>query len=299
MAQATPQAASELLDTYLRYLRVDRALSPKTVKSYRQDLLAFLAYLKEKRLDPLEVKRGDLTDYLWHRKSKGEQAASVARYIASLRSFYRFLVGEERLAKDPTALLESPRLTERLPRYLTLDETSRLFSVLKSPKPAMVRLRAMLEVLYAAGLRVSELVNLPIDGIDLAVGYVRVRGKGGKERVVPIGERARLAVQAYLPQRPEVPASVKTLFLSNRKHAMSAVQFWRLLRQAALSAGIMKTVSPHVIRHSFASHLVQNGADLRSVQEMLGHSSIATTQIYTHVGQSHLAESHRAFHPRA
>lgn len=261
--------------------------------------MSYLAYLQDHKIDPLQVRRDDLTDYLWHRKSNGKQATSVARYMASLRSFYRFLVAEDKLVKDPTSLLESPRLTERLPRYLTIEETSRLFSALKSAKPAMIRLRAMLEVLYAAGLRVSELVNLTMDQIDLSVGYVRVMGKGGKERVVPIGERARLAVQAYLAIRPAIGASVKAVFLSNRKHAMSAVQFWRLLRAAAISAGITKTVSPHVLRHSFASHLVQNGADLRSVQEMLGHSSISTTQIYTHVGQSHLAQAHRKFHPRA
>jgi integrase/recombinase XerD len=162
-----------------------------------------------------------------------------------------------------------------------------------------VRLRAMLELMYAAGLRVSELTGVRLDSIDLKVGYVRVLGKGSKERVVPIGERARLAVGGYLDQRPETPASVKSLFVSDRKRAMSTVQFWRLIRATALKAGIRKPVSPHVLRHSFASHLVQNGADLRSVQDMLGHSSISTTQIYTHVNQSHLQEAHRKFHPRS
>ena len=158
----------------------------------------------------------------------------------------------------------------------------------------------MLELMYAAGLRVSELTGVRLDSIDLKVGYVRVLGKGGKERVVPIGERARFAVQGYLDQRPETPASVKTLFVSDRKKPMSAVQFWRLIRGAAQKRpAFRKPVTPHTLRHSFASHLVQNGADLRAVQEMLGHSSIATTQIYTHVGQSHLQEAHKKYHPRS
>jgi integrase/recombinase XerD len=157
----------------------------------------------------------------------------------------------------------------------------------------------MLELLYAAGLRVSELVGLRMDGLDLKLSVVRVLGKGGKERIVPIGEDARLAIQGYLNQRPETPASTNTVFVSDRKRPMSAVQFWRLIRQAALSAGIQKPVTPHTLRHSFASHLVQHGADLRAVQEMLGHASISTTQIYTHVSQSHLQDAHRKFHPRA
>ena len=219
--------------------------------------------------------------------------------MATLRAFYRFLLAEEKIPADPSALLRSPRKPERLPRYLTIEEVSRLMTAAGASKDRQLRLRAMLELMYAAGLRVSELTGVRMDAIDLKVGYVRVLGKGGKERVVPIGERARLAVQGYLDQRPETAASVKTLFVSDRKRPMSTVHFWRLIRQAARQAGILKPVTPHVLRHSFASHLVQNGADLRAVQEMLGHSSIATTQIYTHVSQSHLQEAHKKFHPRA
>lgn len=297
MAAATVDA--ELLEPYLQHLRVERGLSANTLESYRLDLESYLRYLRTRGRDPLAVTREDLTAYLWSRKSKGEQATSLARYMASLRSLYRFWVAEGRIPRDPTALLVSPRLPERLPKYLTLPELNRLFAAVSGRSPSDVRLRAMLELMYAAGLRVSELVSLPVDQVDLSVHYVRVRGKGGKERVVPIGERARLAVEAYLMIRPQTPASVKALFLSNRKHAMSPVQFWRWVRQAALRAGIAKTVTPHVLRHSFASHLVQHGADLRAVQEMLGHSSISTTQIYTHVGQTHLQQAHRTFHPRA
>jgi integrase/recombinase XerD len=227
------------------------------------------------------------------------QPSSIGRYMATLRAFYRFLQGEEKIKADPAALLRSPRKPERLPKYLTIEEVSRLITGTGSAKARQVRLRAMLELMYAAGLRVGELTSVRMDAIDLKVGYVRVFGKGGKERVVPIGDRARLAVQGYLDQRPETPASVKSLFVSDRKRAMSNVHFWRLIRQAALAAGIQKPVSPHILRHSFASHLVQNGADLRAVQEMLGHSSIATTQIYTHVSQSHLQDAHKKFHPRA
>ncbi len=293
-----PKASQELLEAFLQHLRVDRGVSSRTLVNYRIDLVHYLRYLVSISKEPLTVMREDLTAYLWHRKSSGVQSSSLARYIASLRSFYRFLLAEESIPADPAALLQSPRKAERLPRYLTVEEVSRLMTGVGTSKDRQVRLRAMLELMYAAGLRVSELTGMRLDSLDLKVGCVRVLGKGGKERVVPIGERARLAVRGYLDVRPETPASVKTVFISDRKSRMSAVQFWRLIRQAAKKAAIYKPVTPHTLRHSFASHLVQNGADLRAVQEMLGHASIATTQIYTHVGQSHLQEAHKKYHPR-
>lgn len=296
-ASAQPDAYS-YLEAFLRHLRVERGVSPKTLVSYKADLQHFLAFLVQKSIDPLKASRDDLTDYLWQRKSTGIKATSLARYIASLRAFYRFLIYEEMLEKDPASLLQTPRKPERLPRYLTVEEVSRLITSVRGQDTRMLRLRAMLELMYAAGLRVSELTGLTFDQINLKAGYVRVLGKGGKERVVPMGERACLAVQGYLDKRPPTPASVKAIFLSDRKKAMSPVQFWRLIRTAARAAGIQKPVTPHTLRHSFASHLVQNGADLRAVQEMLGHASISTTQIYTHVGQSHLQEAHRKYHPR-
>jgi integrase/recombinase XerD len=299
MTTELPEASRLLLEAFLQHLRVDRGVSPKTLVNYKVDLLHYLHYLSKSSKDPLKITREDLTEYLWHRKSSGIQPASIARYMASLRSFYRFLLMEETITADPATLLRGPHKAERLPRYLTVEEVSRLLTAVGTTKVRHIRLRAMLELMYAAGLRVSELTGVRLDSIDLKVGYVRVLGKGGKERVVPIGERARIAVEGYLAQRPETPASVKTLFVSDRKRPMSAVQFWRLIREAAIKAGIRKPVSPHTLRHSFASHLVQNGADLRAVQEMLGHSSIATTQIYTHVGQSHLQEAHKKFHPRS
>jgi len=293
-----PKASQDLLEAFLQHLRVDRGVSPRTLINYRIDLVHFLEYLAKSSKDPLKIAREDLTEYLWFRKSAGMQPASIGRYMATLRAFYRFLLVEEKTQMDPASLLHSPRKAERLPRYLTVEEISRLMLAAGSTKARQVRLRAMLELMYAAGLRVSELTGVRMDAIDLKVGYVRVFGKGGKERVVPIGERARLAVQGYLSQRPQTPASVKVLFVSDRKRAMSNVHFWRLIRDAAIKANIRKAVNPHVLRHSFASHLVQNGADLRAVQEMLGHSSIATTQIYTHVSQSHLQEAHKKYHPR-
>lgn len=289
---------SELLEGFLQHLRVERGVSPRTLSNYRLDLLSFLMFMEKKGLQPLRASREDLTSYLWQRKSDGMVATSLARYMATLRAFYRFLLAEDKIQTDPAMLLRSPRKPERLPRYLTVEEVSRLLTAVGTTQDRQVRLRAMLELMYAAGLRVSELTQLRLDGVDLQVGCVRVLGKGGKERIVPIGERARLAVQGYLARRPETPASVKSLFVSDRKRPMSAVQFWRLIRAAALQAGIHKPVTPHTLRHSFASHLVQNGADLRAVQEMLGHASISTTQIYTHVSPSHLQEAHRKFHPR-
>jgi integrase/recombinase XerD len=277
---------------------VERGVSPRTLISYKTDLTAYLQFLQERQKDLFGITHEDLTDYLWSRKSKGIQASSLARYIASLRSFYRFLVAESLIEKDPTAFLQSPRKPERLPRYLSVDEVSQLMNAVRGSGADKIRLHAMLELMYATGLRVGELTRLTFDQLDLKVGYVRAFGKGAKERIVPVGERAKLAVQGYLQRRPETPASIKTIFVSNRKTPMSAVQFWRLIRQAAREAGILKPVTPHTLRHSFASHLVQNGADLRAVQEMLGHASISTTQIYTHLSRSHLQEAHRKFHPR-
>ncbi len=299
MSSELPPTSLALLEAFLQHLRVDRGVSPRTLINYKIDLTSFLHYLDTKSKDPKKIVREDITDYLWQRKAGGVQPASIARYIASLRAFYRFLIAEEKIKTDPAMLLRSPRKAERLPRYLTIEEISRLLTSVGTSKARQVRLGAMLELMYAAGLRVSELTTVRMDAIDLKVGYVRVFGKGGKERVVPIGERARMAIQGYLDHRPVTPASVKALFVSDRKKPMSNVHFWRLIRDAAIKAGIHKSVTPHTLRHSFASHLVQNGADLRAVQEMLGHSSIATTQIYTHVSQSHLQEAHKKFHPRS
>lgn len=298
MSGALTTKAPDHLELFLRHLRVDRGVSPRTLINYRADLKRFLEAMAKIPKDPLAATREDLTDYLWQRKSQGMEASSLGRYIASLRAFYRFLLAEELITKDPAAFLQTPRKAERLPRYLSVEEVSRLITAIRGTDLKAVRLRAMLELMYAAGLRVGELTGISMDQIDLNVGYVRVFGKGGKERIVPIGERAKLSVQGYINRRPPTPASIKSLFISNKKRAMSPVQFWRLIRSAAQKAGITKSVTPHTLRHSFASHLVQNGADLRAVQEMLGHSSIATTQIYTHVGRSHLQDAHKKYHPR-
>lgn len=268
--------------------------------NYRLDIERYLAHLDAATLDALTVSRKALMNYLWERKEKDNAGpASLARYVASLRAFYRYLMMEEKITRDPAALLTSPRKPERLPKSLTVAEVSALMTSVQGTHPAALRLRAMLEVMYASGLRVSELTGLRSDQIDLRVGFVRVVGKGSKERIVPLGKRASDAVEAWLHVRPETPASVRALFLSNRKRAMSPVQFWRLIQAAARTAGIQRRVTPHVLRHSFASHLVQNGADLRVVQEMLGHASITTTQIYTHLERRHLQDAHKSYHPRA
>lgn len=278
---------------------MERGVSPRTLVSYQTDLRAYLQWATERKKDPLRISHDDLTDYLWSRKSQGVQATSLARYMASLRAFYRFLLAEGHLLKDPAAFLQTPRKPERLPRYLSVEEISRLMGAVRGQRLAQVRLRAMLELMYATGLRVSELTGLTFDQLNLEVGYVRAFGKGSKERIVPVGQRAQLALQSYLNRRPTTPVSVKHIFISNKMSRMSPSQFWRLIRAAAREAGIQKNVTPHILRHSFASHLVQNGADLRAVQEMLGHASIATTQVYTHLNKSHLQEAHRKYHPRS
>ena len=202
-----PKAHEELLDAFLQHLRVDRGVSSRTLINYRIDLACFLKYLAKSSKDPLKISREELTEYLWFRKSAGMQPASIGRYMATLRAFYRFLLAEEKISTDPASLLSSPRKAERLPRYLTVEEVSRLMTSVGTSKPRQLRLRAMLELMYAAGLRVGELTGVRMDAIDLKVGYVRVLGKGGKERVVPIGERARLAVQRMIDlPPPAVPA---------------------------------------------------------------------------------------------
>lgn len=279
---------------------MDRSVARRTLVNYGVDIRHYLHFLAERELDPMTADRRILNDFLWHRKEQHHaEPASLARYVAALRGFYRYLLIEEKIKRDPATLLETPRKPERLPKSLSEAEITALMMAPQGDGLPAVRLRAMLEVLYACGLRVGELTTLQRGHLDLRVGFVRVMGKGSKERLVPLGERARLALEAWLARRPETPASVDTVFVSNRRRAMSPSQCWRLVQAAARQAGIQKHVTPHTLRHSFATHLVQRGADLRAVQEMLGHSSITTTQIYTHLERRHLQDAHRQFHPRA
>lgn len=289
-----------LADQFIYYLRVERGLSDNTVQAYSRDLSRFFHFLETKSLTPLEVQQAHIADYLimlGHEIS----ARSVHRNTSAIKMFFRFLVSEGRIKTSPARILETPKLSMRLPGILSLSEVDRLLSEPDPSTPRGLRDRAMLEIIYATGLRVSELVNLKISNIDLETGYIRTVGKGSKERIVPIGEKAREALKEYLKQgRPEIAKRINTpyLFLNYRRGTITRQGFWKIIKKYGKDAGIKKKITPHCMRHSFASHLLEAGADLRSVQVMLGHADIATTQIYTHVTRKRLKELHGKFHPR-
>jgi len=292
----------EHIQSYLNYIQVERGLAPNTLAAYRQDLGKFTAFCQRRRLAPVSAERQQVVDFLGTLYQQGLDSRSVARVLVTLRNFFRFLRQEGVLRREPTEHIEAPRTWKRLPKFLGLAEVERLLAAPEGRTPRGLRDRAMLEVLYATGLRVSELVNLRVADVQLDAGYLRCLGKGSKERVVPLGKQAVTAVEAYLQHaRPQLarrrPSS--HLFLSQRGQAMTRQNFWRLLRRHARQAGLRARLTPHVLRHSFATHLLERGADLRSVQLLLGHADISTTQIYTHVAQERLRQTYRAHHPRA
>jgi integrase/recombinase XerD len=280
---------------------VERGLARNTTLAYVSDLEQFLAYLEGRGQDPLKALRGDLEDYLWELKSKkGLEASSLFRKIEALRSFYFFQAAERRIEVNPAAELRSPRRPARLPQFLTAEEVGRLLAASVGGTYEALRVRVALELLYATGMRVSELLALKAEYVNLQDGWVRVLGKGSKERLIPVHERALTLLKQFLQVRQRrFPSAVDAeVFLNRRGRRLSRVQFWRDLQALAKRAGLEGKVHPHVLRHTFATHLLQGGADLRSVQEMLGHASLSTTQIYTHLENSGLKESHRRHHPR-
>jgi integrase/recombinase XerD len=280
---------------------VERGLARNTVLAYVSDLEQFLDYLEPRGQDPLKVLRSDLEDYLWELKSKrGLEASSLFRKIEALRSFYFFQAAERRVAANPAAELRSPRRPARLPQFLTAEEVGRLMGACAGATYEALRVRVALELLYATGIRVSELLALKSEYVNLQDGWVRVLGKGSKERLIPVHERALTLLKQFLQvrQRRFPHAADGEVFLNRRGRRLSRVQFWRDLQALAKRVGLEGKVHPHVLRHTFATHLLQGGADLRSVQEMLGHASLSTTQIYTHLENSGLKDSHRRYHPR-
>ena len=292
-----------LLEQFLTYLRVSRNGSVYTVKNYGTDIGQFLGYCRAQGIGSLEqVDRSLLRNYLAELDAAGYVKASIARRVAELRSFGDFMVREEILEHNPFRLIRAPHVPKRLPRYLTVAETEALLAVPDTSTPRGLRDRAIIEVLYAAGLRVSELVGLDIGDVDLAQAQVRVVGKGGKERIGLLGRPAGEAVRAYLKTgRPALLSRQPTnaLWLNHRGGRLTARGVALILSKAGQQAGIRTPVSPHIIRHSFATHLLDGGADLRIVQELLGHADLATTQIYTHVSQSRAREVYLRAHPRA
>ncbi|MFO0597717.1 MAG: site-specific tyrosine recombinase XerD [Myxococcaceae bacterium] len=292
---------TDLLDHYVTFLRAERNLAPKTVEAYATDVRDYLADCARKKLQIEAMTREDVLEHLAHLANKGLSPRSRARHLAALRGFHRFLEDEKLAPADPTADLDTPRHARKLPVFLTLDEVEALLAAPDPKTLAGMRDRAMIEVLYATGLRVSELIKLGINDVNLTDGYVLAYGKGRKERLVPLGKKAMEAVRAWLETRPAMlkGRESKALFVTPRGSGFSRMGFWKLLRRHALKAGIMKELSPHKLRHSFATHLVERGADLRAVQAMLGHADLATTQIYTHVDSKRLRAVYDDKHPRS
>jgi integrase/recombinase XerD len=310
---------TDWLPEFLEYLRVERGLAANTLESYGRDLRQFAAYVAARGEraaaagaggavapgpddDAAGVSRDTIVAYLFDLEASGKAMATIARRLAALRAFYQFLVRERHVGADPTADLSSPKLQRRLPRVLTVAEVER---ILAQPDPATapgLRDRAMLELLYATGIRVSELTALDTEDVDLDGALVRCLGKGNKERIIPMGTAAVDALAAYLAhgrRRFARAGSGHSLFLNHHGRRLTRQGFWKIVKKYAQQARITKAITPHTLRHSFATHLLENGADLRSVQEMLGHADISTTQIYTHVTRGRLHEVYAKSHPRA
>ncbi|WP_018922143.1 site-specific tyrosine recombinase XerD [Salsuginibacillus kocurii] len=293
----------ETLEDFIHYIHVERGLSEETVRSYERDLKKYLAYLKTKQITNWEeVKRAEILSYLHTLKDEGKSQATLARTTSSIRAFHQFLTRENLSSFDPSHLIEQPKTTKKLPQVLTPLEVETLLMAADGTTPLSKRNKAMLELMYATGLRVSELCNLKVEDIHGRMGFVRCIGKGDKERIIPIGKTAIDAVERYVAQaRPKLLKGKKqqVLFVNRLGNSLSRQGFFKIIRQIAVEAGIEKELTPHTLRHSFATHLLENGADLRAVQEMLGHADISTTQLYTHLSTSRLRDIYSDHHPRA
>jgi len=292
---------------FLAYLELERGLSRNTLEAYRSDLAQFGAFLERHRRGALEVKYGDLAEFLAELAHGAEgrapaSAATLARKVACLRSFYRHLRIDGVIEHDPTAQLRGPPKQRRLPRVLSRDQVARLLAEPRGEAPLTLRDRALLEVMYACGLRASETVGLEVSDVDFEEGLLRARGKGSKERIVPVGSHALGALQAYCTRaRPAlvVDAAERSLFVNRRGGALTRQGLYKIVQTHARAAGLAQCMSPHTLRHTFATHLLNGGCDLRSLQEMLGHADLATTQVYTHLSAERLKDAYFGAHPRA
>ncbi len=291
----------DFFQEFLTYLVVEKGLAANTIESYRHDLDRFRNYLEQKGRELTEVERLDLVDYLKGLYSAGYKPASIARGVASLRSFFRFLAADGHIRQDPAELLESPKRWQTLPKYLRPDEVDRLLAQADPATPEGLRDKAMLELLYATGLRVSELVKVKVQDLNLQIGYMTCLGKGSKERIIPVGNQARDWILRYIREGRNLLLKEPEpyLFLNRQGKPLTRQGFWKMIKRYGLKAGIVKNITPHLLRHSFATHLLERGADLRSLQLMLGHADISTTQIYTFVTQSRLKEIYKKYHPRS
>lgn len=292
----------EMINRYLQYLRVERGLSANTLEAYQRDLRFYARYLNTKGvIQPERITEKMIFDFLVVRRQKNDSVASITRNLVTIRNFHRFLVQENIIAHDPTENLDAPRKMLRLPKTLSTLEMEKLLNQPDITTDHGLRDKAILEFMYGAGVRISEALNLESEQVDLEMGYIRCIGKGGKERIVPIGKIAIDFIRLYKQNvRPKLvnPAKVtSTLFLSQQGKKFSRVGLWKIIKKYGNMAGITK-LTPHLMRHSFATHLLEHGADLRAIQEMLGHASIATTQIYTNIAKDALKSIHKKYHPR-
>lgn len=288
------------IDSYLDHLKVERGLRIKTIQAYSSDLNQLLGYLEGQKKSLQQLVSEDIFSILIDLSKRGLSTRTQARFLSSIRGLFKYLVQEQLISNNPMETIEAPRLSRRLPNLLTHKEVMKLIAAPDSKKPRGIRDIAMLHTMYATGLRVSELVELKLGDIDLRSGYIIASGKGNKRRLIPIANSACNDVLKYIEQIRRVWASPDEphLFVTSQKKRMTRQGFWKLIQHYARKAGITKRITPHMLRHSFATHLLQGGADLRAVQMMLGHADISTTQIYTHVTGTHLRQMHKKYHPR-
>jgi integrase/recombinase XerD len=291
------------IEMFLDYLSVERGLSRNTITSYRRDLTSYLKFLESTEKKAIEASsREDIRDFMLHQKDKGLSVNSIARGLAALRMFYRFLARERLIKIDVSSYIDTPRLWKKIPDVLSFDEVERLIETPDLNTGQGIRDRAILELMYATGMRVSEVSSLKHAHVNRDVGFVRCVGKGNKEMLIPLGKKAIIAIGRYLekgrPKQLKNGRTAEELFLNRSGKKISRISLWKLIKGYARKARIRKEIKPHILRHSFATHLLERGADLRSVQEMLGHANISTTQIYTHVTQDRLKSIHKMFHPR-
>lgn len=291
------------VNQFINYLSAERGLARNTLISYNFDLMFFIKYCGEKSLDPAgQGARQAVLNYLSSLHKGGMASSTISRRLAAIKSFYRFMLNEGKMELDPTQEIESPRPGVKLPRVLSIQEVDLLLAQPKISLPAGIRDKAMLEVLYATGMRVTELISIYVSDVNLDQGYLRCFGKGSKERIIPLGGLATRHTREYLVRgRVKLVKAKRTdiLFLNQYGQGLSRQGFWKIIKKYARQAMIRKAITPHTLRHSFATHMLENGADLRSVQELLGHADISTTQIYTHISKKHLKEAYRKAHPRA
>lgn len=292
-----------LLKEYEFYIKMEKRLSKNTLASYSTDVNQYIKYIDTHNdiEDLSDIKREHITSFVGSMKRKGTSAKTITRKISAIKSFHEFIKKEHGVKVNVATDIESMKVEKKLPVYLSMDEIDRLLETLSETTPLDLRNKAMLELLYSSGLRITELVDLEISNLHLTMGFIKVRGKGNKERIIPLGEVARDSIRRYIESgRTKLEVNpTNVLFLNSRGEKITRVGFWKVLKQLTKAAGIDKEISPHKIRHSFATHLLQNGANLRYVQEMLGHENVSTTQIYTHLDKTKLMDVYEKAHPRS